>query len=128
MKSKYEIKFSKNAFSLTQAEESGLVKGKEKCSTSKKTDQQGMEEGQSSDHSPAQDTTYVSETDLDITELETLQYNSSPPQQKTVGQRSGPVQDHSDLPDVELEKEGNVQTAAEEDEDGLQLVREIFFS
>lgn len=85
-----------------------------------------MEEGQSSDHSPAQDTTYVSETDLDITELETLPYASSPPQQKSVGQRSGAVQDHSDLLDVE--KEGNVQTAKEEDEDSLQLVREIFFS
>lgn len=104
------------------------MKIKEKCS--EKTEKLVMEEGQSLDQSHVEDTTYVSETDLDITDLETLPYASSPLQQKPVVQRSGPVQDSNDLQDVELEKEGNAQMAAEaEDEEyGLQLVREIFFS
>lgn len=121
-------------FSLKQAEDSAMdniVKIKEKCFTSEKTEKLAMEEGQSLDRSHVEDTTCVSEPDLDVTQLETLPYASSPLQQKPVGQRSGPVQDCNDLLDVELEKEGNAQMAAEaeeEDEDGLQLVREIFFS
>lgn len=120
-------------FSLKQAEESATdtsVKIKEKCLTSEKTEKLVMEEEQSSDHSHVEDTTYVSETDLNITELETLPYACSPPQQRPVGQRSGPVRDCNHLLDGELEKEGNAQMAAEaeeEDEDGFQLVREIFF-
>lgn len=117
-------------FSLKQAEESATdtnVKIKEKCFTSEMTEKLVMEE----EHSDLEDTTYVSETDLDFTELETLPYANSPLQQKPVGQRTGPVQDCNALVDVEQEKEGNAQMAAEaeeEDEDGLQLVREIFFS
>lgn len=104
------------------------IKGK--CFTSERTEKLVLEEGPSLDHSHVEDTTYVSETDLDITELETLPYASSPLQQKPVAQRSRPGQDSDDLLDVELETEGNAQMAAdaEEDEDGLQLVREIFFS
>lgn len=104
------------------------MKTKEKCSTSEKTEKQLMEEGQSSDHSQGQDTTYVSETDTDIAELETVPYTSSPPQQKPVSHWSGPVQDHNEVLNVELEEKGNAQTMAEEEGDGLQLVREIFFS
>lgn len=118
-------------FSLTQAEESAAdttKKTKEECFTSEKTEKRVMEEGQSSDHSYGHDTTYVSETDMDTAELETLLYTSSPPEQKPASQTSGPVQDPNELLDVELEKEGNAQTKAEGDEDGLQLVREIFFS
>lgn len=104
------------------------IKGK--CFTSERTEKLVSEEGQSLDYSHVEDTTYVSETDLDITELETLPYTSSPLRQKPVVQRSRPSQDSDDLLDVELEKEGKAQMAAdaEEDEDGLQLVREIFFS
>lgn len=108
------------------------VRIKGKCFTSERTEKLVLEEGQSLDHSHVEDTTYVSETDLDITELETLPYASSPLQQKPVVQRSRPGprgQDSDDLLDVELEKEGKAQMAADaEDEDGLQLVREIFFS
>lgn len=107
------------------------IKIKEKHFTAETTEKLVMKEGQSLDHSHVEDTTYVSETDLDIMELETLSYASSPLQEKPVGQRSGQVQDCNDLLDVELEKEGNAQMAAEaeeEDKDGLQLVRDIFFS
>lgn len=118
---------------MKQAEDSAMdttVRIKGKCFTSERTEKLVLEEGQSLDHSHVEDTTYVSETDLDITELETLPYASSPLQQKPVVQRSRPGQDSDDLLDVELEKEGKAQMAAdaEEDEDGLQLVREIFFS
>lgn len=115
-------------FSLTQVEESAAEttkKTKEECFTSEK---QVMEEGKSSDHSYGHDTTYVSETDMDIAELETLPYTSSPPQQKPASQRLGPVQDPNELLNIELEKDRNAQTKAKGHEDGLQLVREIFFS
>ncbi|TNN00853.1 hypothetical protein fugu_012099 [Takifugu bimaculatus] len=116
---------------VTEAEESAAdttKKTKEECFTSEKTEKQVMEEGQSSDHSYGHDTTYVSETDMDTAELETLLYTRSPPQQKPASHRSGPVQDPNELLNVELEKDGNAQTKAKGDEDGLQLVREIFFS
>lgn len=102
------------------------MKTKEKCSTSEKTEKQ-LIEGQSSDDSHGQDTTYVSETDMDIAELETVPYTSSPPQQKPVSHWAGPVQDRNELLNVEQEEERNAKTMAKEDEDGLQLVREIFF-
>lgn len=116
---------------FSQAEESvaeTTEKEKEKCSTSKKTENEVMEEGQSSDYGHAEDATCISETDQDIAELETLPYTSSPP--RPVGQRSGPAQDRHDPQGGGQEEEGNAQTAAEEeedDEDSLQLVREIFF-
>lgn len=98
---------------------------KEKFFTSDKIEKLVMEGGQPLDHSHIEDRTYVSETDLDITELETLPYASSPLQ------RSRPFQDCNDLLHVDL-RTGNAPTAAEaedeDDEDGFQLVREIFFS
>lgn len=124
----YKCKYHTITLSLTQAEESAAdttKKTKEECFTSEK---QAMEEGQSSDHNYGHDKTYVSETDMDIAELETLPYTSSPPQQKPASQSSGPVQDPNELLNVELEKDGNAQTKAKGDEDGLQLVQEIFFS
>lgn len=107
-----------------------IVRIKEKYCTSERTEELVLDEGQSLDYSHVEDTTYVSETDLDITELETLPYASSDLQQKPVVQRSRPGQDSDDLLDVEKKKEGKAQMAAdaEEDEDGLQLVRKIFFS
>lgn len=88
---------------------------------------------ESSDCSDAQETVYVSETDLDITELETVQYTESAERQGPEGQRSGPVQDHSVLRNVGLEAERKVEHSqvpadAGEKDDALQLVREIFFS
>lgn len=120
-------------FCLTQVEESAAdttMKQEEKFSTLEKTEKQLMEKGQSSDHSHGQDTMYVSETDVDIADLETVPYTSSPPQQKPVSHWSGPVQEYNELLIVELEEEGNAQTTPKrmEDENGLQLVREIFFS
>lgn len=127
----YKCKHHTITLSLTQAEESAAdttKKTKEECFTSEETEKQLMEEGKSSDHSHGHDTTYVSETDMDIAELETLAYTSSPLQQKPASQTSGPVQDSNELFNVELEKDGNAQTKAKGDEDGLQLVQEIFFS
>lgn len=124
------VKVHAITFSLEQVEERATdttVGMKEKCFTSERTEKLVMEEGQSSDQSRLEGTTCVSETDLDVTELETLPYTSSPLQQKPAGLRSGPVRDCNDH--VELEKKGIVQVTAEEeeDEDGLQLVRDIFF-
>ncbi|CAI5664427.1 unnamed protein product [Oreochromis niloticus] len=68
------------------------------------------------------DMTYVSETDLDITEVETLLYTSSPQQQTPEGQRSGTVEN------VEAGKTNEPPQTAAEDSDALRLVREIFFS
>lgn len=85
---------------------------------------------ESSECSDAQDT-YVSETDLDLTELETVPYTKSPQHQEPEGQGSGPVQDHGRLRKVGLKAdrrgEGSQKAAGEED-DALQLVREIFFT
>lgn len=120
-----DVRLHTTTFSLKQAEESAAdttVKIKKKCFTSENTAKLVMEEGQSLDRSLVDDSTYVSETDLDITELETLPYTSSPLQPKPVGQKSGPVQDCDDLLHVELEEEGNAQMATEaeeQDEDGL---------
>lgn len=88
---------------------------------------------ESSDCSDAQETAYVSETDLDITESETVPYTGSPQCQGPEGQRSGPVQDHGSLRNVGLEAERKVEHSqvpadAGEEDDALQLVREIFFS
>lgn len=124
----YKCKHHTITLSLAQAEESAAdttKMTKEECFTSEK---QVMEKGQSSDHSYGHDTTYVSETDMDIAELENLPYTRSPPEQKPASQSSGPVQDPNELLNVELEKEKNTQTKAKGDEDGLQLIREIFFS
>ncbi|XP_040893329.1 uncharacterized protein si:ch211-127m7.2 [Toxotes jaculatrix] len=88
---------------------------------------------ESSDCSDALEMTYVSETDLDITEMETVPYTKSQQQQEPEGQRSGPVQDHSGLLNAELEaekREKHLQVPADaaEEDDALRLVREIFFT
>ncbi|KAK5902384.1 hypothetical protein CesoFtcFv8_007641 [Champsocephalus esox] len=98
---------------------------------------------ESSDSGDALDSTYVSETDMDITEVETLPYTKGEQHQGAEGQRSGPVQDHSIPVNVELdteEKEKHSQVLAEvaeedeeeeedeDDDDALRLVRDIFFT
>lgn len=78
------------------------------------------------------ESTYVSETDLDITELETVPYTDhlQHPAPAPEGQRSGAVQDHGRLmnTDVETEKVKEPADGAEEEDDALRLVREIFFT
>lgn len=90
-------------------------------------------EKESSDGDDALETTYVSETDLDITEVETLPYTKSPQHQGPESQRSGPVQDHSGVTKGQLEAEKREERPqiiadAAEDDDALRLVREIFFT
>ncbi|XP_075998403.1 uncharacterized protein LOC142992027 [Genypterus blacodes] len=84
---------------------------------------------ESSFDADAQDLTYVSETDLDITEVETLPYTSEPDQQAE-GQRSGPCQDHSRMlnPVLEAEQSKEPSQMPAEEDDAFRLVREIFFS
>ncbi|XP_056243454.1 uncharacterized protein si:ch211-127m7.2 [Seriola aureovittata] len=99
---------------------------------SSKTKAKPVTEEDSSDCSDAQDATYVSETDLDITEVETVPYTESQRHQGPEGQRSGSVQNHSGLKNIELvvEKRGEcLQPPADTgDDDALRLVREIFFT
>ncbi|XP_045893607.1 uncharacterized protein si:ch211-127m7.2 [Micropterus dolomieu] len=91
-----------------------------------------ISEEESSDCGDAQGTTYISETDLDITEVETVPYTKSPQHQRPEGQRSGPVQDHTGFMNNEMadKKEECSQTPADaaEEDDALRLVREIFFT
>lgn len=68
------------------------------------------------------DMTYVSESDLDITKVETLPYTSSPQHQTSERRHSGTVED------VEAGKTREPPQTAAEDSDALRLVREIFFS
>ncbi|XP_041652698.1 uncharacterized protein si:ch211-127m7.2 [Cheilinus undulatus] len=77
---------------------------------------------ESSDCSDAQDMTYVSETDLDITEVETLPYTGNMQHPGPEGQRPEP--------DQTLTKVEHTQKPADaaEDDDALRLVREIFFT
>ncbi|XP_034542033.1 uncharacterized protein si:ch211-127m7.2 [Notolabrus celidotus] len=83
----------------------------------------GALQDEPSDCSEIQDSTYVSETDTDITEMETVPYTRSLQHQELEGQRSGPggqtktEEEHAQMP----------SDAAEED-DALRVVREIFFT
>ncbi|XP_073328022.1 uncharacterized protein [Pagrus major] len=111
------------------------VKRKENPAASKTTEEPVAEplEESSSDSGDAQDATCISETDLDITEVETLPYTRSLQHRGPEGQRSGPVQDHGNLMKVELEAEkkqehSQLPADAAEEDDALRLVREIFFT
>ncbi|XP_062318308.1 uncharacterized protein LOC134021460 isoform X1 [Osmerus eperlanus] len=88
-----------------------------------------------SSDSEVQERTRASETDIDIVEEKTLPYPStSLPEELpgTGGQSKGPGEDYRSLVDPRLEREkpeGHslaLSTAA--DDDGLQLVRDIFFT
>lgn len=121
--------------------EDTTAKIKEKPASSKakaKAEREEVEE-ESSDCSEAQEATYISETDLDVTEVETLPYTNSQRFQGPEEQRSGPVQNHSGAVISELEgdkKEEHSQTITgakeaeeeEDDDEALRLVREIFFT
>lgn len=72
---------------------------------------------------------YISETDLDITEVETVPYTRSPQHPEPEGERSASAQGHCEPnhSNLKAEKESEqLHTAAEDD--ALQLVREIFFT
>ncbi|XP_076589564.1 uncharacterized protein LOC143322322 [Chaetodon auriga] len=81
----------------------------------------------SSDCGDARETTCVSETDVDMTEVEKVPGPRSLQPLGPGGQRSEPVQDHGGVMNVGLEAEKKQAHAAEED-DALRLVREIFFT
>ncbi|XP_022069404.2 cell cycle regulator of non-homologous end joining [Acanthochromis polyacanthus] len=97
------------------------VKKKRKPAISHMTAKRGHLKEESSDGGDDPDMTYVSETDLDITEVEMVPYTTSPQHPGSTGQRSEPVQDHTDL-DAEKRKE------QPQEDDALRLVREIFFT
>lgn len=115
-------------------EEDTIVRTRERPFTSETRAKLAKEE--STDSSDAQETAYVSETDLDTTELETVPYTKSPQHRGPEGQRSSLVQAHDGLLNDGLEDKRNgehSQTSADaeredKDDDALQLVREIFFS
>ncbi|XP_037624475.1 uncharacterized protein si:ch211-127m7.2 [Sebastes umbrosus] len=117
-----------------QVEDKAAVKAREEPATSKTTAKLVTLEEESSDCGDALESTYVSETDLDITEVETVPYTKSPQHQVPEGQRSGPIRDHGGLVNGGLEAEEKEEhsqmpaEAAEEDDDALRLVREIFFT
>ncbi|KAM7414428.1 hypothetical protein PAMA_019311 [Pampus argenteus] len=87
---------------------------------------------ESSDCGDAQESMYVSETDLDITEVQTVPYTEIPQHQGSQGQRSEPVQDHSSLVNAgqQTEKrETHLQMPEDAvEDDALRLVRDIFFT
>lgn len=104
--------------------------GKKKASTSR---EKLVIEEESSDCSDAQETTYISETDLDVSEMETLPYTESPPHQEPRGHRSDSVHGQGALRNVGVEAERKVEHSqmpadAGEEDGALQLVREIFFT
>lgn len=80
----------------------------------------------------SEELTYVSESDLDITEVETLPYAGSPGPQQSGGQRSEAGLESSDRTDAGQRAEGGgARLQAPEDtdkDDALRLVREIFFN
>lgn len=123
----------------TQAEfwdkaEDTTAKMKEKPASSKAKPKAVRETvgAESSDCSEAEEATYISETDLDVTEVETLPYTNSQGFQEPQAWRSGSIQEHSGAAISELEAEkkecSQTQTDAKEDDDALRLVREIFFT
>ncbi|KAJ0069701.1 hypothetical protein NL108_012325 [Boleophthalmus pectinirostris] len=80
---------------------------------------------ESSDSGDDQDRTYVSESDMDITEAETLPYPMS-----TEGNKGREVQDCKEE-GQNVNKDGVSQAATKDDkkeDDAFQLVREIFFT
>ncbi|XP_065813413.1 uncharacterized protein si:ch211-127m7.2 [Labrus bergylta] len=90
--------------------------------TSKKRPEAIQEE--SSDCSDAHERTYVSETDTDIREMDTVPYTGSPQQERPEeGKIQGPLQ-------TEIKKAEHTQVPGDAavDDDALRLVREIFFT
>lgn len=74
------------------------------------------------------ETTYVSETDLDITEVETLPYTKSPQHLESKGEKTEAAQDDGGLMNVKAEINKETLQMPADENDALQLVREIFFT
>ncbi|KAG7522907.1 hypothetical protein JOB18_033512 [Solea senegalensis] len=103
----------------------------EKSASSSKTKAKSVTmdlEEESSDCSAAQESTYVSETDLDITEVETVPFTMNQQQSVPEGQRSGPAQGHTSVELDTENREDHSQRPAQVDEDDMRLVKEIFFT
>lgn len=111
-------------FSHTQGKQKAVdtVKKMGKSTNSQLTANPIAAEESPSDCTEDLDMTYVSESDLDITAVETLPYTSSPQHQTSERRHSGTVED------VEAGKTREPPQTAAEDSDALRLVREIFFS
>ncbi|XP_071767600.1 uncharacterized protein LOC139921293 [Centroberyx gerrardi] len=118
--------------SSTQVEDKAadtIVSKKEKPSNSKKKTERVTETLEDFFDSDAQETTYVSESDLDIAEVETVPYTGGPPHQRAEGQRSGPAQDHSAVVNaVKTEERSQTPADTADEDDAFRLVREIFFT
>uniref|UniRef100_A0A1A7YXW7 Uncharacterized protein n=2 Tax=Iconisemion striatum TaxID=60296 RepID=A0A1A7YXW7_9TELE len=110
-----------------QAKKTSTTKPKPDASLIKAKPLTEILEESSSDCSADPETTYVSETDLDITEAETLSYQKSPEHPESEGEKPKHAQDDHKLMNMETEKEKQMAEDAVEDE-ALQLVREIFFT
>ncbi|XP_038155882.1 cell cycle regulator of non-homologous end joining-like [Cyprinodon tularosa] len=85
---------------------------------------------ESSDCCEDLETTYVSETDLDITEVETVPYTRNSQHPEPGEERSGSTQGGCEpmKDSVPAENESEQQKPAEEEDDAFRLVREIFFT
>lgn len=85
----------------------------------------------------SEEAAYVSETDLDVSEMETLPYTTSPTRREPRGQRSDPAEGQGPRRNVGLEAGGKVENPQmpadaggekKDEDDAFQLVREIFFT
>ncbi|XP_007545702.1 modulator of retrovirus infection homolog [Poecilia latipinna] len=86
-------------------------------------------EEESSDCCDDLEMTYVSETDLDITEVETVPYCRNTQHPEPEGERSASAQGHCEPNNnLQADKESEQLSTAAEEDDALQLVREIFFT
>ncbi|XP_072241782.1 uncharacterized protein [Leuresthes tenuis] len=79
------------------------------------------------------ETTCVSETDLDVTEMETQPFTKSPQHPGCERQRSGAARDGCGSVDIDVNAERkkgqlHMSPGAAEEDDALRLVREIFFT
>lgn len=111
-------------FSHTQGKQKAVdtVKKMGKSTNSQLTVNPVAAEESPSDCTEDLDLTYVSESDLDITAVETLPYTSSRQHQTSERRHSGTVED------LEAGKTHESPQTAAEDSDALRLVREFFFS
>lgn len=97
------------------------MEGKTRSSTSR----ENPVTQESSECSEAEEAAHVSETDVDVSEMETLPYATSPTHQGPSGQTSEPLQARAASGSAGLEVD---RKEDEKEEDPLRLVREIFFS
>ncbi|KAM4572293.1 uncharacterized protein PAE49_007512 [Odontesthes bonariensis] len=79
------------------------------------------------------ETTCVSETDLDVAEMETLPFTKSPQHPGCEPQRSGAARDGCGPVNIDVKAETrkgqlHMSRGATEEDDALRLVREIFFT